>query len=202
MRHYEIVFIVHPDQSEQVPGMVERYRTIVTAKGGSIHRLEDWGRLQLAYTIQKMHKAHYILMNIEIDQETLDELVDDALIAQEAKARGGTVIAFTTGGESPLDDLLSQRDTLNQKLQEIIDKQTEPWGVKVTRIEIKDISPPRDIVDAMARQMKAEREKRAAILEAEGEARGLALFKRWSGAFPADYRERVTARLARLQAGA
>ena len=74
MRHYEICFIVHPDQSEQVPGMVERYRATVAAKGGSIHRLEDWGRLQLAYTIQKMHKAHYILMNIEIDQETLDEL--------------------------------------------------------------------------------------------------------------------------------
>ena len=74
MRHYEIVFIVHPDQSEQVPGMVERYRTIVTAKGGSIHRLEDWGRRQLAYPIQKIHKAHYVLMNIECDGEALNEL--------------------------------------------------------------------------------------------------------------------------------
>ena len=74
MRHYEIVFIVHPDQSEQVPGMVERYRAIVTAKGGSIHRLEDWGRRQLAYPIQKIHKAHYVLMNIECDGETLTEL--------------------------------------------------------------------------------------------------------------------------------
>ena len=74
MRHYEICFIVHPDQSEQVPGMVERYRAIVTAKGGAIHRLEDWGRRQLAYPIQKVHKAHYVLMNIECDQETLEEL--------------------------------------------------------------------------------------------------------------------------------
>ncbi|MDP2783274.1 MAG: 30S ribosomal protein S6 [Sulfurimicrobium sp.] len=74
MRHYEIVFIVHPDQSEQVPGMVERYRGMVTAKSGHIHRLEDWGRRQLAYPIQKIHKAHYVLMNIECDQETLDEL--------------------------------------------------------------------------------------------------------------------------------
>ncbi|MDO8890425.1 MAG: 30S ribosomal protein S6 [Sulfurimicrobium sp.] len=74
MRHYEIVFIVHPDQSEQVPGMVERYRGMVTAKSGNIHRLEDWGRRQLAYPIQKIHKAHYVLMNIECDQETLDEL--------------------------------------------------------------------------------------------------------------------------------
>ena len=74
MRHYEIVFIVHPDQSEQVPGMVERYRAIVTAKSGTIHRLEDWGRRQLAYPIQKIHKAHYVLMNIECDGETLTEL--------------------------------------------------------------------------------------------------------------------------------
>src|SRR5512135_1966677 len=74
MRHYEIVFIVHPDQSEQVPAMVERYRTLVTGKNGLIHRLEDWGRRQMAYPIQKMHKAHYVLMNIECDQETLDEL--------------------------------------------------------------------------------------------------------------------------------
>ena len=74
MRHYEIVFIVHPDQSEQVPAMIERYRTLVTSKGGLIHRLEDWGRRQLAYPIQKIHKAHYVLMNIECNQEILDEL--------------------------------------------------------------------------------------------------------------------------------
>ena len=74
MRHYEICFIVHPDQSEQVPGMVERSRAIVAAKNGTIHRLEDWGRRQLAYPIQKIHKAHYVLMNIECDGETLNEL--------------------------------------------------------------------------------------------------------------------------------
>jgi small subunit ribosomal protein S6 len=74
MRHYEIVFIVHPDQSEQVPGMIERYRTLVTGRKGQIHRLEDWGRRQLAYPIQKIHKAHYVLMNIECDQETLNEI--------------------------------------------------------------------------------------------------------------------------------
>lgn len=74
MRHYEIVFIVHPDQSEQVPAMVERYRTMVTSRNGRIYRLEDWGRRQLAYPIQKVHKAHYVLMNIECDQATLNEL--------------------------------------------------------------------------------------------------------------------------------
>jgi small subunit ribosomal protein S6 len=74
MRHYEIVFIVHPDQSEQVPAMIERYKTLVTARSGIIHRLEDWGRRQMAYPIQKVHKAHYVLMNIECDSEGLAEL--------------------------------------------------------------------------------------------------------------------------------
>ena len=74
MRHYEIVFIVHPDQSEQVPAMVDRYRQMVTGRSGRIHRLEDWGRRQLAYPIEKIHKAHYVLMNIECDNETLAEL--------------------------------------------------------------------------------------------------------------------------------
>ncbi|WP_353570798.1 30S ribosomal protein S6 [Candidatus Albibeggiatoa sp. nov. BB20] len=74
MKHYEIVFLVHPDQSEQVPAMIERYRSVVEAKGGSVHRLEDWGRRQLAYPINKVHKAHYILMNVECDVEVIDEL--------------------------------------------------------------------------------------------------------------------------------
>ncbi len=74
MRHYEVVFIVHPDQSEQVPAMIERYRTLISTNKGTIHRLEDWGRRQLAYPINKIHKAHYVLMNIECDQATLEEL--------------------------------------------------------------------------------------------------------------------------------
>jgi small subunit ribosomal protein S6 len=75
MRHYEIVFLVHPDQSEQVPAMLERYRGMIEGGGGSIHRLEDWGRRQLAYPIAKLHKAHYVLLNVECDKPTLDELV-------------------------------------------------------------------------------------------------------------------------------
>jgi small subunit ribosomal protein S6 len=74
MRHYEIVFLVHPDQSSQVQAMIERYRVIIESASGAIHRLEDWGRRQLAYPINKVHKAHYVLMNIEVDQPTLDEL--------------------------------------------------------------------------------------------------------------------------------
>lgn len=74
MRHYEIVFMVHPDQSEQVPGMIERYTAAITTSGGQVHRMEDWGRRQLAYPINKLHKAHYVLMNVEADQAVIDEL--------------------------------------------------------------------------------------------------------------------------------
>jgi small subunit ribosomal protein S6 len=74
MRHYEICFIVHPDQSEQVPAMIERYKGVIAQRNGTVHRLEDWGRRQLTYPIQKVHKAHYVLMNIECDQETVNEL--------------------------------------------------------------------------------------------------------------------------------
>jgi len=74
MRHYEIVFLVHPDQSEQVPAMIDRYKSMIATGNGRVHRLEDWGRRQLAYPIAKVHKAHYVLMNIESDQKTLDEL--------------------------------------------------------------------------------------------------------------------------------
>ncbi len=76
MRHYEVVFLVHPDQSEQVPGMVERYQGMIQKNGGKIHRSEDWGRRQLAYSINKIHKAHYLLMNIECSHETLTEIKD------------------------------------------------------------------------------------------------------------------------------
>ncbi len=86
MRHYEIVFLVHPDQSEQVPGMIERYSNMITQGGGNIHRVEDWGRRQLAYPINKIHKAHYILLNIECSQEVLDE-IDTAFRFNDAVLR-------------------------------------------------------------------------------------------------------------------
>lgn len=75
MRHYEVVFVVHPDQSDQVPAMVERYTQMITESGGAVHRHEDWGRRQLAYPINKIHKAHYVLLNVECGQEVLDEIV-------------------------------------------------------------------------------------------------------------------------------
>jgi small subunit ribosomal protein S6 len=92
MRHYEVVFLVHPDQSEQVPAMIERYRGMIDADGGHIHRQEDWGRRQLAFPIQKVHKAHYVLLNIECSKATLDELTgafrfNDAVLRHMVIAR-------------------------------------------------------------------------------------------------------------------
>ncbi|MEH6636654.1 MAG: 30S ribosomal protein S6 [Halioglobus sp.] len=97
MRHYEIVFMVHPDQSEQVAGMIERYTTVIQKDGGQVHRLEDWGRRQLAYPINKIHKAHYVLMNIEASNDALDELTttfryNDAVIRNLVIRRDESVL--------------------------------------------------------------------------------------------------------------
>ena len=101
MRHYEIVFMVHPDQSEQVPSMVERYTKAIESSGGKVHRLEDWGRRQLAYHIQKIHKAHYILMNVECTGEALEELTtnfryNDAVLRNLIVRRDGPVTDETS----------------------------------------------------------------------------------------------------------
>jgi small subunit ribosomal protein S6 len=100
MRHYEIVFLVHPDQSAQVPAMLERYKATIQQGSGVVHRLEDWGRRQLAYTINKVHKAHYILMNIECGQNVLDELenafrYNDAIIRNLVMRRNEAVTAMS-----------------------------------------------------------------------------------------------------------
>jgi len=102
MRHYEIVFLVHPDQSEQVPAMVERYRNMITASGGNVHREEDWGRRHLEFPIKKIHKAHYVLMNIECSQEVLAELetifrFNDAVIRHMTLIMKGAIT-----GKSPM----------------------------------------------------------------------------------------------------
>ncbi len=107
MKHYEIVFLVHPDQSEQVPAMVERYSNMVTQKKGKIHRLEDWGRRQLAFPINKVPKAHYVLMNIECDKETLDEL-SNAFRYNDAVIRN--LILNTKGPVTDPSPLLKEKD--------------------------------------------------------------------------------------------
>ncbi|MCP4993877.1 MAG: 30S ribosomal protein S6 [Gammaproteobacteria bacterium] len=110
MRHYEVVFMVHPDQSEQVPSMIERYRTIIEGQDGKIHRLEDWGRRQLAYPIQKLHKAHYVLMNIECGGEELAEL-ENAFRFNDAVLRNMVIKTKAAVTEtSPLAKTQDDRD--------------------------------------------------------------------------------------------
>ena len=109
MRHYEVVFLVHPDQSEQVAAMIERYKSMIEGAGGQIHRLEDWGRRQLSFPIQKVHKAHYVLMNIECDGETLNELsgafrFNDAVLRNLVVKRNKAIL-------EPSPILLSEEDS-------------------------------------------------------------------------------------------
>ncbi|PKF77860.1 30S ribosomal protein S6 [Vibrio sp. vnigr-6D03] len=107
MRHYEIVFMVHPDQSEQVAGMIERYTGSITEAGGTIHRLEDWGRRQMAYPINKLHKAHYVLMNVEAGQEVIDEL-ETAFRFNDAVLRN--MIMRTKGAVTEQSIMLKQKE--------------------------------------------------------------------------------------------
>jgi small subunit ribosomal protein S6 len=107
MRHYEIVFMVHPDQSEQVAGMIERYTSSITEAGGTIHRLEDWGRRQMAYPINKLHKAHYVLMNVEAGQEVMDEL-ETAFRFNDAVLRN--MIMRTKGAVTEQSIMLKQKE--------------------------------------------------------------------------------------------
>ncbi|ASX25695.1 30S ribosomal protein S6 [Candidatus Williamhamiltonella defendens] len=109
MRHYEIVFMVHPDQSDQVPGMIQRYSTVITQSGGQIHRVEDWGRRQLAYAINKLHKAHYVLLNVEAPQNAINELetnfrFNDAVIRNLIKRMNHAVTE-----ESPIIKMKDER---------------------------------------------------------------------------------------------
>ena len=109
MRHYEIVFLVHPDQSDQVPGMIERYTDIIKKADGTIHRLEDWGRRQLAYPINKIHKAHYVLINAECTQEPIDEL-EDAFRFNDAVIRNMVIrVKAAVTEPSPLMKLKEER---------------------------------------------------------------------------------------------
>ena len=127
MRHYEIVFLVHPDQSEQVPSMIERYTGSIKETGGQVHRLEDWGRRHLAYPIQKIHKAHYVLMNIECDNETLDELnntfrFNDAVIRSMVVRMKDAVTEM-----SPIKAAESRQDRRDERRrdEDVVDSDTD-----------------------------------------------------------------------------
>lgn len=125
MRHYEIVFMVHPDQSSQVPAMLDRYRSLIESAAGRIHRLEDWGRRQLAYPIAKVHKAHYVLMNVECDQATLDELesgfrFNDAVLRSLTLVRDEAVTAPSPMARSGHSDSVADRGDDGDDAEEVL----------------------------------------------------------------------------------
>ncbi len=125
MRHYEIVFLIHPDQSEQVPAMVEKYQGMVKDSGGQVHRLEDWGRRQLAHTINKIHKAHYVLMNIECEQSVLDEILvafkfNDAVLRHLVIRRDEAITEASPLAKS--EDELAEKDERRSAADDRADK--------------------------------------------------------------------------------
>ena len=132
MRHYEIVFLVHPDQSSQVPAMIDRYKSTIEAASGKIHRLEDWGRRHLAYPINKIHKAHYVLMNVECDQPTLEELesgfrFNDAILRsmtllQKASITEASIIATSKAEENKVAESRAKDAAARAAVAEVDDE--------------------------------------------------------------------------------
>ena len=130
MRHYEVVFLVHPDQSEQVPGMIERYSNMITSKGGNIHRVEDWGRRQLAYPINKIYKAHYVLMNIECDQDVRDELesafrFNDAVIRNLIMKRDEAVTEMSVLAKEKANEAENKPRAAETEVEETVAAESE-----------------------------------------------------------------------------
>ena len=135
MRHYEIVFMVHPDQSDQVQAMIDRYRTLIEEDGGKIHRLEDWGRRQLAYPINKVHKAHYVLMNVECSQPVLEEM-QSAFRFNDAVIRN--LIIQKDGPETEQSPLIRSRDERESRDDRDERDEREPRGRRADREDADD----------------------------------------------------------------
>jgi small subunit ribosomal protein S6 len=161
MRHYEVVFLVHPDQSEQVPAMVEKYRGLIEGNGGQIHRCEDWGRRPLAYTIGKVHKAHYVLMNVEIDQPTMDEMANmfkfsDAVIRnlvirrKEAVTEASALVVEAGAGvdseQKPADTAPKTQSSPVEPVVQV--EPAEADGPDLVRVEADSVETPKTLVEA------------------------------------------------------
>ena len=169
MRHYEICFLVHPDQSEQVPAMLERYRGLIEEKGGSIHRLEDWGRRQLAYPIVKLHKAHYVLMNIECDNGTLDELegvfrFNDAVLRhltirrQEAVTEQSEILKAREEKDRSSRDHSDRRRTSSEEVADEVAEETE------TQTEVEAVAEA-DVTEAASGEAEVAAPVESAVAE-------------------------------------
>jgi small subunit ribosomal protein S6 len=169
MRHYEICFLVHPDQSEQVPAMLERYRGLIEEKGGSIHRLEDWGRRQLAYPIVKLHKAHYVLMNIECDNDTLDELegvfrFNDAVLRhltirkQEAVTEQSEILKAREEKDRSSRDHSDSRRASSEEVADKVAEETE------TQTEVEAVAEA-DVTEAASEEAEVAAPVESAVAE-------------------------------------
>jgi small subunit ribosomal protein S6 len=136
MRHYEIVFLVHPDQSEQVPAMIDRYKSLVESNGGAIHRLEDWGRRQLAYSINKIHKAHYVLMNVECDQSVRDEIetafrFNDAVIRSLIMKRDDAITEMSALAKAKNEEDATDKKSAERTAKEPVQEAAQEEDLKV-----------------------------------------------------------------------
>ena len=173
MRHYEICFLVHPDQSEQVPAMLERYRNMIEEKKGSIHRLEDWGRRQLAYPIVKLHKAHYVLMNIECDNETLGEIegafkFNDAVLRHLTIRRQTAVVEQSEMLKAKEEKDRSSRDHEDRRRPPRDDGPKAPVEAKSEEAEVEAKSEEAE-VEAKSEEAEVEAKSEEAKVEAEVE---------------------------------
>ena len=151
MRHYEVVFMVHPDQSDQVPGMVERYSALIERGGGVIHRTEDWGRRQLAYPVSKIHKAHYLLMNVEVGRETLEEL-ESAFRFNDAVLRN--LIIGRKQAETGMSKIYEEELREQEKDRERERRREEEAKMRMARRQENEAERPRD--DAAAEPVAVE----------------------------------------------
>ena len=155
MRHYEIIFMVHPDQSDQVPSMIERYHGMIERGNGTVHRTEDWGRRQLAFPISKVHKAHYILLNIEVSQEILDELesafrFNDAVIRSMVIRRKGPVTGNSKAYEEELRDKEKDRERDRRREEESASRAAEPVAEEAPAAEVAEGAEPAAEVEGEA----------------------------------------------------
>ena len=153
MRHYEVVFLVHPDQSDQVPGMIERYQALITKGSGTVHRLEDWGRRQLAFPIAKIHKAHYVLMNIEVDQAVLEELesafkFNDAVLRNLVLRRKEAVVGNSKIYEEELKEQEKDREREMRRTESRTEAREEAAVAKDAPQDEPQESPAKDSEEA------------------------------------------------------
>ena len=171
MRHYEVIFLVHPDQSEQVPAMIDRYRALLESNGGTIHRLEDWGRRQLAFMSEKVYKAHYVLMNIECDGDTLTELssmfkFSDAVIRNLVIRKSRPITApspLAKSQDENRDEPLGESKSSRQEIAAVDEGETEVHDTTVPKLEPNPVAE----FESTAEKLAPDNDEKAGVVQNE-----------------------------------